>query len=132
MRSTVIGLGSFLTQTRFHCLLIIREGIGKPMTVNNWHRGGKYQQRGLRTIVQQLVKDMFRRGILYLSAHLFGKAFDFTVQGMTANEVRNWIVQNAHLFPCKIRLERKLRGQIYYLGSFRYLSRITQSKSLFI
>lgn len=92
-------------------LLIIRKHINKPITINNWFWGGKFSQRGLRTIVMQLVKNFFLKGKLYLSAHLFGKAVDFDVEGMTANEVRQWIIDNQHLLPVKVRLERKLRGK---------------------
>ena len=81
------------------------------MTVNNWYWGGKFSQRGLRTILQQLVKNAFYKGRLYMSAHLFGKAIDFTIKGMTATEVRQWIVGNQHLFPCKIRLEATYKGK---------------------
>ncbi len=86
-------------------MLILRENLGRSITVNTWHNKGKFSQRGLRTIVQQIVKQKFSRGKLYLSAHLFGKAADFDVSGMSASEVRLWIIDNAHLFPYKIRLE---------------------------
>ena len=92
-------------------MLIIRTTIGRPITINNWHIGGKYSQRGLRTIVQQLVKNAFYKGRLYLSAHMFGKAVDFDVKGMTANEVREWIVDHQDLLPHKVRLENKLNGK---------------------
>lgn len=98
----------FIDKSLLDCLLIIREKLGKPMTINNWHKGGQFSQRGLRTNISPLVKG--KTG-LYLSAHLFGKAVDFDVSGMTAVEVRNWIVANAALFPCKIRLERNMGGK---------------------
>jgi len=46
-----------------------------------------------------------------LSAHCLGKAADFNIQGVTPTEAREWIVQNADKFPCKVRLEEKLRGK---------------------
>ena len=98
----------FLDETILETLLIIREGLGKPMSVNNWKYGGKFSQRGLRHNMSSLVKNKKR---IYLSAHIFGKAFDFDVAGMTAIEVREWIVANADLFPCKIRLERNMNGK---------------------
>lgn len=91
----------FLDYRLLYALLIIREGIGRPITVNK----GRLQQRGLRTIVQQMIKNYFYKDRLYLSAHLFGKAVDFDVKGWTAAQVRLWIVDNHHLFPFKIRLE---------------------------
>ena len=40
-----------------------------------------------------------------MSAHNQGEAVDFHVKGMTANEVRLWIVKNQILLPHPIRLE---------------------------
>ena len=79
----------------------IRERIGKPIYVN---RDG-LTQRGLRCPQCQIVKDKFEAGALYMSAHTFGKAVDFDVEGMTAEEVRLWLAKNGHLLPYPIRLE---------------------------
>jgi len=98
----------FLDKNTLACLLIIREGLGRRITVNNWSIGGIFSQRGLRHNLSALVK---KKTWLYLSAHIFGKAFDFDVEGMTSVEVRQWIVDNAGLFPCKIRLEDNMNGK---------------------
>jgi len=98
----------FLDKDILTCMLVVREGLGKPITVNNWKAGGSFSQRGLRHNMSSLVKNKTR---LYLSAHIFGKAFDFDVKGMTAVEVREWIVANPDKFPCKIRLERNMNGK---------------------
>jgi len=98
----------FLDKDILTCMLDVREGLGKPITVNNWKAGGSFSQRGLRHNMSSLVKNKTR---LYLSAHIFGKAFDFDVKGMTAVEVREWIVANPDKFPCKIRLERNMNGK---------------------
>ncbi|MCP4984927.1 MAG: hypothetical protein GY928_02325 [Colwellia sp.] len=97
----------FLDYRLLRSLLIIREGLGRPITVNS----GKRQQRGLRTIVQQMIKNYFYKDKLYISAHLLGKAVDFDVEGMTAEEVRAWILKNKKKFPFKIRLERNKNGK---------------------
>ena len=97
----------FIDKDLLACLLVVREGIGFPMTINNWKWGGQFSQRGLRHNMSSLVKNKTR---LYLSAHIFGKGVDFDVQGMDSVEVRKWIVANADKFPCKIRLERNLAG----------------------
>ena len=86
-------------------VLIIRVNLGKKITGNNYRFGGKLSQRGLRTNVQQLFRQYFKKFRLYLSAHILGKGFDFDVEGMTAPEVRKWIIKNEDLFPFKIRLE---------------------------
>lgn len=97
-----------LDTNALHCLLIMREGIGLPFTVNDWQKGGRYDERGHRANIQEIVKGKTDKGIVYLSAHPMGKAFDFKVKGMSSDDVRQWIVDNACLFPCKIRLEHKI------------------------
>ena len=42
---------------------------------------------------------------LYLSSHILGKAGDFTVKGLTAEDARRRIKNMAHLLPCPIRVE---------------------------
>ncbi len=89
-------------------LLFIRENIDKPITINNWLRGGNFSQRGLRENTCQIVKSRTDDNKLYLSAHVLGKAVDFDVKGMTAKEVRMWIVENKDRMPHKVRIERKV------------------------
>lgn len=89
----------FLDTNYLACLLVIRRDILKaPMTCN--HAGA--HQRGLRCNLCQIVKDKDK---LYLSSHVLGKAGDFTVKGLTAQEARSRIRSNAHLLPCPIRME---------------------------
>jgi len=102
----------FIFQTEILvCLLLIRVGIGKPVTINNWHVGGEFDERGYRDNLCDIVVSRTSREQLYISGHVLGIALDFDVKGMTASEVRNWIVENKHIFPCKVRLERKYRGK---------------------
>ena len=91
-------------------LYIVRtEIIKKPIYANSWNylasHGRSFEQRGLRTNIQPLVKDKTDRNKLYISAHILGKAIDFDVPGMTAEQVRQLIVKNADKLPYKIRLE---------------------------
>ena len=89
----------FLDTDFLHALLIVRRDILKAgMTCNN----GSAMQRGLRCNMCDMVKS---KKANYLSAHLFGKAGDFTVSGMTAEQARQKIKENADLLPCNIRLE---------------------------
>ena len=98
----------FMDELLLDCLLIIREELGKPMTINNWKWGGQFSQRGLRHNMSPMVK---KKNYMYLSAHMFGKAVDFDVKGMTAVEVREWIVANEDKLPCKVRLEKNMKGK---------------------
>ena len=89
----------FLDTNYLACLLVIRRDILQlPMTCN--HDGEN--QRGLRCNRCELVRD---KGSVYLSSHVLGKAGDFTVQGITAQEARSRIRNMAHLLPCPIRME---------------------------
>ena len=103
---------SFLCPRLLETILIIREGIGKPFYVNNWAITGPgetvYDERGLRVNLSDLVKAKTNKGKLYVTAHLMGKALDFKVKGMNSDDVRKWIVDNAHLLPYKVRLENKI------------------------
>ena len=89
----------FLDTAYLHNLLIIRRDILQmPMVCNyEW-----MTQRGLRCNRCQLVKE---KGKVYLSAHVLGRAGDFTVQGMTAQEARSRIRNMAGLLPYPLRME---------------------------
>jgi len=83
----------------------LRDELNAPITINNWHLGGQFQQRGLRPNTSEIVRS---KKTLYLSAHCFGMAADFDVQGMTAEQVRRWIYANKELMPHAVRLESKV------------------------
>lgn len=89
----------FLDTDYLHALLVIRRDIlQSPMVCNH----DTAYQRGLRCNLCDKVKS---KTVNYLSGHIFGKAGDFTVKGMTAEEARRRIKACAHLLPCPIRLE---------------------------
>lgn len=90
----------FLDTDYLHALLVIRRDIIKlPM----WCNGSMKKQRGLRCNRCDMVRT--KPGV-YLSAHILGKAGDFTITGMTAEQARQKIKANAHLLPCQIRIEK--------------------------
>lgn len=89
----------FLDTDYLHALLVVRRDILQlPMVCNT----KTAHQRGLRCNLCEMVKG---KKANYLSAHLFGKAGDFTVSGLTAEQARQKIVTNADKLPCNIRLE---------------------------
>lgn len=89
----------FLDTAYLHNLLVIRRDILQvPMICN--HEGAN--QRGLRCNLCEIVKE---KDEVYLSPHKLGKAGDFTVKGMTAQEARSRIRNNAHLLPYPLRME---------------------------
>ena len=77
----------------------IREEIGKPITVNNWLWGGNFHQRGFRENLDTIPYVRTANNTFYNSQHNFGRAVDFDVKGMTAEEVRKWIIENQKKFP---------------------------------
>lgn len=90
----------FLDTDYLHCLLVIRRDIlKKPM----WCNSTQKKQRGLRCNRCEMVRG---KTSVYLSAHILGKAGDFSVTGMTAEAARELIRKNADLLPCNIRIER--------------------------
>lgn len=90
----------FLDTDYLHALLVIRRDIIKlPM----WCNGSMKKQRGLRCNRCDMVRT--KPGV-YLSAHILGKAGDFTITGMTAEQARQKIKANANLLPCQVRLEK--------------------------
>lgn len=91
---------AFLDTDYLHALLIIRRDIiKKPMYCN----GKTSHQKGLRCNRCQLVKE---KNTPYLSAHVLGKAGDFTCPAYKAPQMRELIKANADLLPCKVRLEK--------------------------
>ena len=89
----------FLDTAYLHNLLVIRRDILQvPMICNH----DEAHQRGLRCNLCELVKE---KDEVYLSPHKLGKAGDFTVKGMTAQEARSRIRNNAHLPPSPLRME---------------------------
>ena len=89
----------FLDTDYLHTLLVIRRDIlQKPMYCNSYG----LNQRGLRCNLCPIVEE---KKDVYLSSHILGKAGDFTVSGMTAEEARQKIKQFAHRLACNIRLE---------------------------
>ena len=96
---------TFLDNRMLETAYVIRRGIDTAMYVNNWSYGGTYSQRGLRCNICDLVKKKTLADKVYMTAHQQGEALDFHAKGMTANEVRMWIVKNQILLPYPIRLE---------------------------
>ena len=78
--------------------------IKKPMIINSYDNN--LTQRGLRCNICQLCKDKTSSNKIYISSHSLGKAIDFTVNDMSAEEVRNLIRSNIDKFEYPIRLER--------------------------
>lgn len=86
-------------------LVAIREILNLPMTINNWSKGGKFSQRGLRCNICDLVASKTRGGQLYVSAHMLAQGFDFSTT-IPAHNVRDILKKNVDKLPYPIRLEK--------------------------
>ena len=111
----------FFTTDALYGLLLLRETIlCRPMYLNSYKKGRT--QRGLRCNLCALVKG---KATVYLSQHVFGNAWDFDVEGMTAEQARQEIKKKAHLFPCQIRLEKdKSWVHIDFLSMYGITSKV--------
>lgn len=86
----------------------LRDKLNKPIFVNNWSIGGQFSQRGCRCNLCDLVKSKTNSSQIYVSSHILGKACDFDVKGMSAQEVRNWLISHSSELPFSISLEDKV------------------------
>lgn len=86
-------------------LILRRDVLCAPMTINNWSFGGKFTQRGFRCNICPIVKKKTLLNRIYLSAHCNGAAIDADVKGMKAYQARDLIKKKQAMFPMNIRVE---------------------------
>jgi len=67
----------------------LRAHFNAPITINNWHTGGSFQNRGFRAPNTTVGAR--------LSQHKFGRAIDFNVAGMTAAQVAKDLIDSGHI-----------------------------------
>jgi hypothetical protein len=82
----------------------LREFFNVPITINNWHAGGQFQWRGLRTPAKaKELGSPFSEHAFY-EGHL-GNAIDCDIAGMVAKDARQKILE-AKNHPLCIRIMR--------------------------
>ena len=94
----------FLSRNILSTLAELRILFDKPITVNTWKWGGRFEQRGFRTWhhysnLQQYVESF--------SQHKFGNALDFDVKNINADKAREYIRRwkNQGCLPNLTRIE---------------------------
>ena len=92
----------FIDYRLIKVLDLLREHFNKPITVNNWLWGGNLHQRGLRANKDELVAN---KKDYYISQHCLGKAIDFNIKGLSAQEVYDEILKNKDKFYLISRIE---------------------------
>lgn len=80
----------FIDERVIYLAEFVREWFKVPVTINNWHSGGSFQERGYRT-------PQSTTGASY-SQHKTGRAIDFSVKGLTADQVRKEIMDYEYAF----------------------------------
>lgn len=124
----------FLNEKQLALMDWVRQTLNKPVFVNNWDQykksdyikyiaarasnklpiiikdlpeapDGMFDERGLRCNMCNLVLKASTAGKIYVSPHITGEADDFDVQGMLAEETRQWLIKNQVKIPYNIRLE---------------------------
>lgn len=63
----------------------IRQLFKQPITVNNWHIGGRFQYRGFR-------ESECKEGSEF-SQHRFGRAIDFDIKNILSSQARQGIIK---------------------------------------
>lgn len=86
----------------------LREKINKAIFVNNWKDGGQFTQRGFRCLKCQLNHDATINNKMYCSPHSRGMAIDCDIQGILAEESRQWVIKNKDRLPYPVRLENNV------------------------
>jgi len=75
------------------------------ITINDWSWGGSLQQRGFRANLDPLVKNKTDQNKLYCSAHGRGQGVDFNVKGLSAEKIRQILIEDHNLLPYNVRIE---------------------------
>lgn len=92
----------FLDDKLLETLYALRFNIlFKPITVNT----SLLNERGIRCNRCDTVKG---KNKVYMSAHVLGKAIDFNVEDMDAEEARNIIKEKAYMLPYNVRIENNV------------------------
>ena len=91
-------------------LALRRDVIQRPMYCNN-HKKGVYQ-RGLRCNLCELVKEKDRP---YLSAHVLGKAGDFSIEGVSGTHQMGLMRKRIKLYPVAFPVPLRLEGDVSWL-----------------
>lgn len=99
----------------------IRHDFGVPITINDWHRGGRFKESGLRRSDTTTGSP--------LSQHKLGKGFDLKVtKPSSASKLHSFILNNQKKYPAIRRMEdiRSTYGWVHVD------SKQTKSKNLYV
>jgi hypothetical protein len=113
---------SFIDSRLLYSIDQIRNYFNKKITINDWFWGGQFSQRGFRTDAKMNAQAPY-------SQHVCGRAVDFDVDGLSANDVRLAIItkKNTEQFQYITAMEkdvnwihidvRNISNRIFLFGS---------------
>lgn len=87
----------FIDQRIIESAQALRDNLNVALTINDWAYGGDRYMSGLRTSDMDIYRPF--------SQHSFGRAADIVSPEMSAEEMRNHILENEHLYPHITTLE---------------------------
>lgn len=97
----------------------VRDYLGKGMNIHCWYRSIEHN---VRAYIESGYSKSVARTKTRLGNHLFGKAIDFHITGMTDSEVRNKILQGVKSGKFKVRIEANTNGWVHIDCGNPYIS----------
>ena len=91
---------------------LIRDHVAESVTINNWHRGGGYEESGLRT-----PRGLGAQSFALFSSHMFFQACDLKFKSTDTADVTELILRNPKKFNMILAIEnpeatRSSRGKL--------------------
>ena len=91
---------------------LIRDHVGESVTINNWHRGGAYEESGLRT-----PRGLGSQSFALFSGHMFLQVCDLKFKTTDTADVAELILRNPRKFNMILAIEdpeatRSSRGKL--------------------
>lgn len=83
----------------------VREVLGVPIIINNWHVNGQYKESGNRCQFCSIVAKKITNKELNMSMHNLYRAFDLKPKNLEIKKAVEMIMDNVHRFKVIKRIE---------------------------
>lgn len=83
----------------------VREVLGVPIIINNWHVNGQYKESGNRCQFCSIVAKKITNKELNISMHNLYRAFDLKPKNLEIKKAVEMIMDNVHRFKVIKRIE---------------------------
>ena len=95
----------FFSEELLKDLDTVREVLGVPIIINNWHIEGQYKESGNRCQFCSIVAKKIANKELNMSMHNLYQAFDLKPKGLEIKKAVEMILDNVHRFKVIKRIE---------------------------